>query len=65
MSGILNDKTNEFGKFLRALFGYQDKPTWLEIIAYVGYFLFLGLIFLIAHLLSKKRAKTISESTNF
>ena len=47
MSGILNDKTNELGKFLRALFGYQDKPTWLEIIAYIGYYLILGLVELI------------------
>ena len=57
MSGILNDKTNELGKFLRALFGYQDKPTWLEIIAYIGYYLILGFIALISFLLTKKKSK--------
>ncbi|MHA1461742.1 MAG: FTR1 family iron permease [Candidatus Heimdallarchaeota archaeon] len=36
-SYILNDKTSEIGKFLRALVGYQDKPTWLELISYVIY----------------------------
>ncbi|MCE7739797.1 MAG: FTR1 family protein [Candidatus Heimdallarchaeota archaeon] len=57
MSGILNDKTNELGKFLRALFGYQDKPTWLEIIAYTGYYLILSLIIIASFLLTKKRSK--------
>ncbi len=65
MSGILNDKTNEFGKFLRALFGYQDKPTWLEIISYIGYFIFLGLTFLITYFISKKKSKKTSEPSNF
>ncbi|MBK5114619.1 MAG: FTR1 family protein [Candidatus Heimdallarchaeota archaeon] len=37
MSAFLNDKTTELGKFLRALVGYQDKPTWLELISYVTY----------------------------
>lgn len=57
MSGILNDKTNELGKFLRALFGYQDKPTWLEMIAYIGYYLILGFIALVSFLLKKKKSK--------
>ncbi len=57
MSGILNDKTNELGKFLRALFGYQDKPTWLEMIAYIGYYLILGFIALVSFLLIKKKSK--------
>ncbi|MHA1353814.1 MAG: FTR1 family iron permease, partial [Candidatus Heimdallarchaeota archaeon] len=41
-SAILNDKTTELGKFLRALFGYQDKPTWLELIAYTTYAVSVG-----------------------
>ena len=65
MSGILNDSTNEIGKFLRALFGYQDKPTWLEIIAYLVYYLILGLTFLVTQLLSKNKSKTISKPANF
>ena len=56
-SGILNDKTNELGKFLRALFGYQDKPTWLEIISYIGYYLILGSIFLISHIFKQRNQK--------
>lgn len=56
-SGILNDKTNELGKFLRALFGYQDKPTWLEIISYIGYYLILGSIFLISHMFKQRNQK--------
>jgi high-affinity iron transporter len=65
ISGVLSDNTNEFGKFLRALFGYQDKPTWLEIIAYIGYYLVLGLVFLLTHLLSKRKQKKISQPANF
>jgi len=62
MSGVLNDKTNELGKFLRALFGYQDKPTWLEIIAYIGYYLILGSVILISSLFSKKKRKNNFQS---
>ncbi|MHA1463982.1 MAG: FTR1 family iron permease, partial [Candidatus Heimdallarchaeaceae archaeon] len=40
-SSFLNDKTSEIGKFLRTLFGYQDQPTWLEIIVYVSYYILL------------------------
>lgn len=46
LSGVLNDKTNEFGALLRALFGYQDKPTVIELISYVFYWLVMGLTFL-------------------
>ncbi|MHA1199486.1 MAG: FTR1 family iron permease [Candidatus Heimdallarchaeaceae archaeon] len=63
-SAILNDKTSEFGKFLRALFGYQDKPTWLELIVYLGYFVFLGVIFVITRVISKKKSVSIVESTS-
>ncbi|KAA8496220.1 Ferrous iron permease EfeU [Porphyridium purpureum] len=36
-----NDKENQFFAMLRALFGYQDTPTYLEFITYFGYwFLF-------------------------
>ena len=38
-SSFLNDKTSELGKFLRTLFGYQDQPTWLELLTYFGYYL--------------------------
>ncbi len=62
-SAILNDKTSELGKFLRALFGYQDKPTWLEIIVYLSFYVILGLIFIITSWISKRRELEIEEST--
>lgn len=64
-SGILNDKTNELGKFLRALFGYQDKPTWLEIISYIGYYLILGSIFLISHMFKQRNQKQSMNQQTF
>jgi len=57
ISSTLNDKTMELGKFLRALFGYQDKPTWLEIIVYIGYYLVLGTVFLGLFLLGKNKTQ--------
>ena len=62
MSGTLNDKTMELGKFLRALFGYQDKPTWLEIIVYIVYYLVLGTVFLGSFLLRKKKTQNQNEN---
>ena len=37
-SGCCSDKENEFWALMRAIFGYQDKPTPLEFIFYFGYF---------------------------
>ncbi|MHA2271268.1 MAG: FTR1 family iron permease [Candidatus Hodarchaeales archaeon] len=45
-SSWLNDKDDGLGALFRALFGYQDKPSLLEIGAYVGYWLGIGAIFL-------------------
>ncbi len=36
---------NGIGSILRALFGYQDEPTVIEVVTYVGY---LGLVWLLA-----------------
>jgi len=55
-SVFLNDNTNEFGLFLRALFGYQDKPTWLELIVYVGYFLIITIMMIVMN--RRKRRRT-------
>ena len=63
-SGILNDKTSELGLFLRALFGYQDKPTWLELIVYISYYLILITILVIFNRFDKRKkhkTKTASE----
>jgi high-affinity iron transporter len=54
-SNVLNDKTTELGLFLRALFGYQDKPTWLEIITYVIYYLIISFVLILFNKLDKKK----------
>ncbi|MCY3412839.1 MAG: FTR1 family protein [Candidatus Heimdallarchaeota archaeon] len=46
ISHILNDKENTLGVLLRALFGYQDKGTWLEIGSYVLYWLFIVIMYM-------------------
>jgi len=40
-----NDETNQFWAMCRALFGYQDKPTFLEMISYVGYWAIILCVF--------------------
>ncbi|MCG3224088.1 MAG: FTR1 family protein [Candidatus Heimdallarchaeota archaeon] len=54
-SSLLNDKTSELGKFLRTLFGYQDQPTWLEIISYFGYYLLMGVLFLLVKIMKRNK----------
>jgi high-affinity iron transporter len=54
-SSLLNDKTSELGKFLRTLFGYQDQPTWLEVISYFGYYFLLTILFLLVKILKKNK----------
>ena len=56
-SSILNDKTSEVGKLLRTLFGYQDQPTWLETISYLGYYLSLIGLFFSVKILKKNQKK--------
>lgn len=41
----LSDKEGVLGPLLRALFGYQDKPTPLEILAYVFYWVAIGFVY--------------------
>jgi len=60
-SAILNDKTTELGKFLRALFGYQDKPTWLELIAYTTYAVSVGIIVSLIKFRKKKQPEEIVD----
>lgn len=38
LQNVLSDKT-VFGSLLRALFGYNDNPSWLELTAYLAYLL--------------------------
>ncbi|MCG3219482.1 MAG: FTR1 family protein [Candidatus Heimdallarchaeota archaeon] len=44
-SSFLNDKDEAFGSFFRALFGYQDTPSLLELFAYFSYWLVISLVF--------------------
>lgn len=60
-SSSLNDKTSEFGKFIRTLFGYQDQPTWLELISYFGYYVSLIGLFLLVKILKKP---PVSQTSN-
>ena len=41
LTDCCNDKSNQFFAMLRALFGYQDKPTFIEIITYIAYWVFI------------------------
>jgi len=61
-SAILNDKTTELGKFLRALVGYQDKPTWLELISYVTYAVSASITVLLIKLPRGKQKQEIKEA---
>ncbi len=44
-SSVLNDKTGFLGPLLRSLVGYQDKPTGVEIIAYISYWIFISILY--------------------
>jgi high-affinity iron transporter len=45
ISGSLPDDSG-LGGILRAIFGYQANPTWLEVVAWVGYLVTVGWLFL-------------------
>jgi high-affinity iron transporter len=54
LSGILNDKTNTIGVMLRALFGYQDKPTPVELVSYLLYWIVITLTYFQVNISMKK-----------
>jgi len=45
-----SDKENEFFAMLRALFGYQDTPTWLEFFTYFAYWLIVSVAIIYIHM---------------
>lgn len=57
-----NDKTNEFFAMLRALFGYQDKPTFIEWVTYFGYWLIVAVIFTVVYWKKIRAARTTIAS---
>lgn len=52
-----NDKENEFFAILRALFGYQDKPTFLEWITYFAYWFIVLAILIVFNWASVRVAR--------
>eukprot|EP00190_Bangiopsis_sp_CCMP1999_P007546 CAMPEP_0198725400 /NCGR_PEP_ID=MMETSP1475-20131203/2693_1 /TAXON_ID= ORGANISM="Unidentified sp., Strain CCMP1999" /NCGR_SAMPLE_ID=MMETSP1475 /ASSEMBLY_ACC=CAM_ASM_001111 /LENGTH=508 /DNA_ID=CAMNT_0044487171 /DNA_START=168 /DNA_END=1694 /DNA_ORIENTATION=+ len=71
-SNCCNDKTNQFFAMMRALFGYQDKPTFVELVTYFGYWALITAVFVFLYWkeISKKvnftaRAVKISSSFNW
>lgn len=62
-----NDKSNEFFAMLRALFGYQDKPTFIEWATYFAYWLIVIAIFVIINwsLIRASRSKVRSYTHSF
>jgi len=62
ISNCCSDKKNDFFALMRSLFGYQDKPTLLEIISYIGYWI----IILLISFIKQKRAtlNNINELEN-
>ena len=56
LSGILNDKLNTLGVMLRALFGYQDKPTPIELVAYIFYWIVITLTYFQVNISMRKNS---------
>lgn len=58
ISGVLSDE-GTVGALLRALFGYNADPTVLELVAWLGYLLVTGFLFLRPH---RERSATSPEA---
>lgn len=65
--GCCDDGDNEFFGMLRALFGYQDKPTFIEWATYFGYWLIVAAIFVCINwsLIRASRSKIASYTQSF
>ncbi|GAB0494227.1 hypothetical protein MMPV_005518 [Pyropia vietnamensis] len=48
-SGCCNDKSNMFFGLARALFGYADSPTFVEVIVYLVYWVIIAVLFGVLH----------------
>eukprot|EP00188_Purpureofilum_apyrenoidigerum_P002539 Plantae.Rhodophyta-Purpureofilum_apyrenoidigerum.ctg2605.p1 GENE.Plantae.Rhodophyta-Purpureofilum_apyrenoidigerum.ctg2605~~Plantae.Rhodophyta-Purpureofilum_apyrenoidigerum.ctg2605.p1 ORF type:complete len:504 (-),score=92.22 Plantae.Rhodophyta-Purpureofilum_apyrenoidigerum.ctg2605:53-1564(-) len=65
-----SDKDNQFFAMLRALFGYQDKPTFVELMTYFGYWVLITGVFIFLFWSDLKRkvnstAVTVKLSSSF
>lgn len=62
-----SDTDNEFFAMLRALFGYQDKPTFIEVTTHFAYILVISVLVLYADRLrvAKARNKTARLARSF
>lgn len=57
---ILNDKDDGIGSLMRALFGYQDTPSVLELLAYILYWIIIAAMFV---RVSRSALKTTNATT--
>lgn len=53
-----NDKTNQFWAMMRALFGYQDTPSFLEMISYIAYWAVISIVFVYVYRDVVRRARS-------
>lgn len=58
MSACCSPEGNEFFAFLRALFGYQDQPTFLEWCSYFLYWITIVIILIVAYWKVVRHART-------
>lgn len=60
--GHIVNEDGLFGGFLKALFGYSESPSLIEILSYLSYIAAIGLIYLNFDKIFKTPQKTISQS---
>lgn len=65
--GCCDDGDNEFFGMLRALFGYQDKPTFVEWATYFAYWLIVAVVFVCMNwsFIRASRSKVASYTQGF
>lgn len=65
--GCCDDGDNQFFAMLRALFGYQDKPTFVEWATYFGYWLIIAALFVSINwsVIRASRSKVASYTQGF
>jgi hypothetical protein len=68
LESCCNDEENQFFAMMRALFGWQDAPTFVEVMAYFGYWALIACIMIYAFWpqvrASRSRAASIARNTS-